>query len=77
MGASFLADLHWASWSEAMTETLSVMGLHAVDIVNVDSWLLGVLFVRSTAERTVTRTMDPDTCYAATSCTKGAHPGDD
>ena len=54
-----------------------MMGLHAVGTVNVDSQLLDVLLVCLTAERTVTTTMDPDTCYAATSCTKGALPGDD
>lgn len=37
MGASFLGNLHWASWSEATTEALSMMGLHAAGIVNVDS----------------------------------------
>lgn len=77
MGASFLGDLHWASWSEETTEALSMMGFHAVGTVNVDSWLLDVPLVCLTAERTVTTTMDPDTCYAATSCTKGALPGDD
>lgn len=38
MGASFLADWHWASWSEATREAPSMMmGLHAAGTVNVDS----------------------------------------
>lgn len=77
MGASFLGDLHWTSWSEATREALSMMGLHAEGTVNVDSLPLDVLLGCSTADRTVTTMMHPDTCYAVTSCTKGALPGDD
>lgn len=55
-------------------------GLHAADTENGDSWLVDVLFVGWTAERTATWTKyrrDRGTCYAATSCTKGALPGED
>lgn len=37
MGASFLGNLHWASWSEVTREAPSMMGLHAAGTVNVDS----------------------------------------
>lgn len=43
MGASFLGGLHWASWSEAMREAPSMMGLHAAGTVNVDSSIPDVL----------------------------------
>ena len=45
VGASFLGGLHWASWSEAMREAPSTMGLHAAGTVNVDSSLPDVLLV--------------------------------
>ena len=49
-------------------------GLPAAGTVTVGSLPLDVLLVGSTAERTVTWTMDPDS-YAATSCTKAVLPG--
>ena len=57
-----------------MREAPSMTGLRAAGTVTVDSLPLDVLLVGSTAERTVTWTMDPDS-YAATSRTKGALPG--
>ena len=77
MDASFPGGSHWASWSEAMREAPSMMGLHAAGTANVERWLLGVLFVGSTAESTATWKNVRDTCYAVTSCTKGALPGGD
>ena len=80
MGASFLGGSHWASSSEVTREAPSMTGLHAADTENADSWLVDVLFVGWTAERTATWTKyqrDRGTCYAATSCTKGALPGED
>lgn len=74
MGASFPVGSHWASWSEAMTETPPMTGLRAAGTASVDSLPLDVPLEGSTAERTATGTMDPDS-YAATSCTKGALPG--
>lgn len=77
VGAFFLGGSHWASWSEEMTEAPSMMGLHAAGTASADSSPLDALLVGSTAERTATRTRDPGTCYAATSCKKGALPGGD
>lgn len=74
MGASFPGGSHWTSWSETMREAPTMTGLRAAGIVSVDSSPLDVLPVGSTAERTATRTMGPES-YAATSCTKGALPG--
>lgn len=51
------------------------MGLHVAGTANDGSWrMVDVLSVSWTAERMATSMTDWGTCYAATSCTKGAHP---
>lgn len=77
MGASFPGGSDWASWGEVTTEAPSMTGLHVAGTANVDSCSVEAQFVGSTAERTATWTQVPDTCYAGTSCTKGALPGGD
>lgn len=77
MDAFSPGGLHWASWSEMTKEPPSMRGLHAAGTENEDSWKLDVLFVGWTAERMVTWMNDWRTCYAATSCTRGAYPEED
>lgn len=55
-----------------MPEIPSMTGLNAAGTAHAGSSSLNGLLVSSTADRIVTGTKGPDTCYAETSCKEGA-----